>query len=202
MNKKLIMLTLTAVLLVSAFFIGIHLLSTAPENEEVPSPTSSPTATPSSTPTLTPTPSGEYLHYRTSCEGGAETKAFLVNSQLYYGVYEENITRPGYGTNSTWCTANAGDPCVIISGTIRNDYDKDYYFAITADVYNSKGEIIGPFGSEWPILTSSAPMPGFTVAHVHSGAVGSFEMQIKYDAEDIVSYTLFLAWQPTEIHPP
>lgn len=31
-----------------------------------------------------------------------------------------------------------GDPCVIINGTFRNDYDKDYYFSITADVYNSK----------------------------------------------------------------
>ena len=95
-----------------------------------------------------------------------------------------------------WCTVNAGDPCVIINGTIRNDYDKYYFFAITADVYNSKGETIGP------ILTSHASKPGFTVTYAHRGAKAFFEIQIKYDAKDIVNYTLFLAWQPTEIPPP
>jgi len=172
MSKKLIILVLTAVLVVSAFFIAAQLLSTTPEN-------------------------GEYLHYRANNQGGAETKAFLLNSQLSYGVYEETITRPDNCTEgSMWCTANAGDPCVIINGTIRNYYDKDYFFAITADAYNSEGETIGP------ILTESAPMPGFTVTYANSGAEAFFEIQIKYDAKDIVNYTLFLAWQPTEMPPP
>jgi len=205
MSKKLITLALTAVFIIAAFLVAAQLLSTAPENGGVPTPTPSPTPTPTPSltstpsPTATPTPSGEqqeneaYLHYRTSYEGGAETKAFLVDSQLYYGVYEENITRPGL--SESWCTANAGDPCVVISGTIRNDYDKDYWFAITGDVYNSKGESIGP------ILTEHSPHPGFTVTYADSGAVESFEMRIKYDAKDIVRYDLFLAWQPTEIPP-
>lgn len=172
MNKKLITLVLTAVFIIVAFFVGAQLLSTTPEN-------------------------GEYLHYRTNYLGGAETKAFLLNSQLSYGVYKENIMIPAHCTEgSMWCTANAGDPCVIINGTIRNHYCEDYWFVTTADVYNSKGETIGP------ILTSHAFKPGITVTHADSGAKAFFEIQIKYDAKDIVSYNLFLGSQPNEIPPP
>ena len=132
---------------------------------------------------------GEYLHYTPDYQGGAETRVVLVDSQLYYGVYNESFTRSGSDS------INKGDPCVIINGTIRSDYDADYYFCITADVYNSKGEKIGP------ILTINSPVPGFTVAKVNKGAVGFFEIQIKYDRKDIVSYDLFVAFEPTETPP-
>ena len=68
---------------------------------------------------------GEYLHYPADYQGGVETKVFLVDSQLHYSVYNESFTRSG-ATGSY--SINKGDPCVIINGTIRNDYDQDYYF--------------------------------------------------------------------------
>jgi len=172
MNKKLITLTLTAVFLILIFFIAIQLLS--PASVKQPK-------------------NGEYLHYPTDYQGGVETKVFLVDSQLHYGIYNESFTRSGA---AGFYSINKGDPCVIINGTIRNDYDEDYYFGITADVYNSKGEKIGP------ILTINSPQPSFTVEKVNSDAVGVFEIQIKYDGKDIVSYDLFIAFEPTETPPP
>ena len=172
MNKKLITLTLTAVFLILIFFIAIQLLSTASVKQPK---------------------NGEYLHYPTDYQGGVETKVFLVDSQLHYGVYNESFTRSGA---AGFYSINKGDLCVIINGTIRNDYDEDYYFGITADVYNSKGEKIVP------ILTINSPQPGFAVEKVNSDAVGVFKIQIKYDGKDIVSYDLFIAFEPTETPPP
>jgi hypothetical protein len=172
LNKKLIILTLTVVLLILIFFIATQLPSTISVKQPK---------------------NGEYLHYTTDYQGGVETKVFLVDSQLHYGVYNESFTRSGA---TGFYSINKGDPCVIINGTIRNDYDEDYYFCITADVYNSKGEKIEP------ILTINSPQPSFTVAKVNSDAVDVFEIQIKYDGKDIVSYDLFIAFEPTETPPP
>jgi len=172
LNRKLIILTLTVCFLILISFIATQLPSTIlvrqPKN-------------------------GEYLHYPTDYQDGVETKVFLVDSQLHYGFYNESFTRSG-ATGSY--SVNKGDPCVIINGTIRNDYDEDYYFCITADVFNSKGEKIEL------ILTINSPQPGFTITKVKSDAVGVFEMQIKYDGKDIVSYDLFVAFEPTDTPPP
>jgi hypothetical protein len=135
----------------------------------------------------------EYLNFTSDYQGGAETKVYLVNSTLFYGVYEESFTR--WGATGFYSIAN-GDPCVIINGTIRNDYEKDYYFCITADVTNSKGEKIEP------ILTIDSPHPGFTIAYAEKDANGNFKIQIKYDAKDIMDYELFVAFEPYETPPP
>ncbi|MFA5571583.1 MAG: hypothetical protein WC046_00160 [Candidatus Bathyarchaeia archaeon] len=37
-----------------------------------------------------------------------------------------------------------GYPCIVINGTIQNDYDKDYYFGINANVYKFDGYRIEP----------------------------------------------------------
>jgi hypothetical protein len=172
LNKKPIILTLIVVFLIIIFSIATQ-----------PPPTIS----------VKQPKNGVYLHYPTDYQGGVETKVFLVDSQLHYGVYNVSFARSGAaGFNSI----NKGDSCVIINGTIRNDYDEDYYFGITADVYNSKGEKIEP------ILTINSPQLGFTVAKVNSGAVDVFEIQIKYDGKDIASYDLFIAFEPSETPPP
>jgi hypothetical protein len=172
LNKKLIIATLTGAFLILIFFIATQ---------------------PPSTISVKQPKNGEYLHYPADYQGGVETKVFLVDSQLHYGVYNESFTRSGAAGSYS---INEGDPCIIITGTIRNDYDKEYYFCITADVYNSKGEKIEP------VLTINSPQPGFTVEKVNSAAVGFFEIQIKHDAKDIVSYDLFIAFEPTETPPP
>jgi hypothetical protein len=137
--------------------------------------------------------SGVYLHFPSDYQGGAETMAYLIDSQLYYGNYNQSFTRSG-ATGSY--SINNGDACVIINGTIRNDYSKDYYFSITANVYNSTNQKVGP------ILTADSPQPGFTVTKVSSNSTGTFEIQIRYDGKDITSYALLLAFEPTETAPP
>ncbi len=133
-----------------------------------------------------------YLHFPSDYQGGAETKAYLIDSQLYYGTYNQSFTRSG-ATGAY--SINNGDACVIINGTVRNDYSKDYYFSITANVYNSTNQKIGP------ILTADSPQPGFTITKVSSNSTGTFEIQIPYDRKDIVNYDLLLAFEPTE-NPP
>ncbi len=170
MNKELVILTLTVVFLI--FFVTIQLLSTA----SVKQPRN-----------------GEYLHYLPDYQGGVETKVFLVDSELHYGVYNESFTRSGAAGSYS---INKGDPCVIINGTIGNDYDEDYYFGITADVYNSKGEKIGP------ILTVNSPQPGFTLEKVKSDAVSVFRYKLNM-METTLRVTIFLLRSnPLRLHRP
>jgi len=133
-------------------------------------------------------PEGEYMHFREDWRGGEETRVLLIDSRLYYGVYEESFHRTGYSVEK-------GDPCIIINGTIRNDYDKGYYFCITADVYNSKGEKVEP------ILTIHSPVPYFTVAYAKRGSAGVFVIQIPYEGKDVEGYRLWIIYNPMETPP-
>ncbi len=132
-----------------------------------------------------------YIHY-TEKEGGAQSKLYLVNSELYYGTYNDTFTYSGVIGNYQ---INQGDPCVIINGTVRNDYDGNYYFSITADVYNSTGEKIVP------ILDRTSPLPGITVTRINSTSTGYFELKIKYPSKDITDYNILLWFEPTDIPP-
>jgi len=134
-----------------------------------------------------------YLHFPSNYQGGDESKAYLLASQLYYGVYNESFSRSGATGDYS---VNKGDPCIVINGTIRNDYDRDHYFAITANVYNAAGEKIEP------ILTSNSPQPGFAIVQINKGSMGFFELQLRYDGTDISNYDLFLAFEPSEVPPP
>jgi len=128
---------------------------------------------------------GEHLHYRE----GEETKVFLIDSYARYGAYYRDIYLPS-------SSAKRGDPCVIINGTIRNDYDKDYFIPLSADLFNSRGEEVGT------VISYNAPLPGFTVVYAKSGCTTLFEIYVKYDGEnDIVHYDIFVEYPPTESPP-
>jgi hypothetical protein len=134
-----------------------------------------------------------YLHFPSSYQDGAQTKAYLIDSQLYYGTYNESFSR--FGATGDY-SINKGDPCIIINGTIRNDYDKDLYFAITANVYNTAGDKIEP------VLTVNSPHPGFALVKIDKDSTGFFELQIKYEGKDIAINELFIAFEPSEVPPP
>ena len=152
-----------------------------------PSPKTTP-ATPSHEQSPIPSPKGgEYLYFR----GGEKTKVFLINSNMKYGTYDEDIFWPPWPNYS----AKKGDPCVIINGTIRNEYDKDYFICLTADIYNTKGEKVGT-------VITYATKPVFTVVHAKSNGISPFEIHIKYDKKDIIGYDIFVAFEPSEIPPP
>lgn len=120
------------------------------------------------------------------------SKVCLIDSHLSYGVLDQNITVPIKGRS-----ANVGDPIVIVTGNIRNDYDRGYYFAITGDLYTSEGERL-----RGPDYILDHPMGEFTVTYVPANGFGTFELHFKYEKQDIANYTLCLAMEPQENPPP
>ncbi len=137
------------------------------------------------------TPTETYLTFR----NGTESQLYLLSSYLSYGVFEENITIPLKGRS-----VNAGDPAVIIRGQFISRYDRDYYFAITGDLYNSKGEKLE--GAEHIF---DLPTGEFTVTSLSSppdDVLGIFELHFKYDGQDIEHYDLYLYMEPLDKPPP
>ncbi|MEM0203041.1 MAG: hypothetical protein QXO16_05215 [Archaeoglobaceae archaeon] len=124
---------------------------------------------------------GEYLYFK-----GRESKIFLINSSMSYGTYG-SVSWP-------WASAKKGDRCVVIGGTVRNDYDRDLWLCLTAEIYNTKGEKVGV------VLLPNYPK-GFTVVHVKSNDTSGFEIYIKYDKRDVADYKVYLTCV-SEIPPP
>ena len=157
----------------------------APTPAITPSPKTTP-ATPSHEQSPIPSPKGgEYLYFR----GGEKTKVFLIESNMRYGTYDGNIFWPEYSVKK-------GDPCVIINGRIRNDYDKGYFISLTADICNIQGEKVGT------VVCPSGPKPFVEVVYAKSNSTAPFEIHIKYDKRDIIGYDIFVAFEPSEIPPP
>jgi len=125
----------------------------APTPAITPSPKTTP-ATPSHEQSPIPSPKGgEYLYFR----GGEKTKVFLIESNMRYGTYDGNIFWPEYSVKK-------GDPCVIINGRIRNDYDKGYFISLTADICNIQGEKVGT------VVCPSGPKPFVEVVYAKSNS--------------------------------
>lgn len=128
--------------------------------------------------------------YLCLAEGG-ETRVFLIDSNIKYDYYREDVW---WGPDG----AKKGDPCVIVYGTIRNDYPEDYFISLTANIYNLTGEKVGK------IVHPGGPymLAHFVVVYAESGGTAAFEIPIKYGEKDIIRYEVFLAFEPTEIPPP
>ena len=139
---------------------------------------------PYSSPEPTPTPrmDGPVLLF----ENGTESKLYLVSSSLSYEISEVDRTIPIKGR-----IVNVGDSLVVISGEVINNYDKDYYFAISGDLFTSEGEKLA--GIDYIV---NEPVGEFAVLQVPSFELEMFELFFKYDGKDIESYDLYLALEP------
>lgn len=116
MNKKLLLLL---IITMGICVVVIDYFATRPPLYSPPRIILHPTQT---------TPPNTYLHYQNE----SKTNVFLVDSQLSYGVYEQSFTRISGQRFST----HTGDLCIIINGTIQNEYHQDYYFCLDAKVLN------------------------------------------------------------------
>ena len=116
-------------------------------------------------------------------ENGSESNLYLVNSSLSYEFSEVDLYIPIKGR-----TLNIGDFMVVIAGEVINKHDRDYYFAISGDLFTSEGEKL-----EGMDCLMNEPVGEFTVLHLSSFEHGFFELFFKYDGQDIKSYDLFLA---------
>ena len=124
-------------------------------------------------------------------ENGSESNLYLVNSSLSYEFSEVDLYIPIKGR-----TLNIGDAVVVITGEVLNNYDGDYYFAISGDLFTFEGEKL-----EGTDYLMNGPVGEFTVLHVPSSSYGVFELFFKYDGQDVESYDLFLALEPQDSPP-
>lgn len=178
-NKTIVGLIAIIAIVVVAVFTGCIETPSLPTPTPTPSPTSSPT--PGEKAPLIWTPQeGEYLSFGR----GNKTKMVLVGSHFRYGVLPPEIVSIGcpvpYQPSTARPTFNPGDACVIINGTIRNEYDKDYFICLSARIYNLKGRRVGYM---------KCP---FDVIHVRRGDTEPFKLHIRHDRQDIVRYDLFV----------
>ena len=179
MDKKLVGSFLITVIAI-VFTVSLsYYTSTQSDQNSVPYPTP--------TPTLTPRMDNRVLLF----ENGSESNLYLVNSSLSYEFSEVDLYIPIKGR-----TLNVGDAVVAITGEVLNNYDTDYYFAISGDLFTSKGEKL-----EGIDYLMNKPVGEFTVLLVSSFDHSVFELFFKYDGQDIESYVLFLALEPQDSPP-
>jgi hypothetical protein len=131
-------------------------------------------------------PQGQYL----SLPDGSKSSIFLVESELEYGSYEQDV----YHLKKD--APKKGDPAAIIRGTVRSDYQEDFYIGLSADVYDSEGQKLGV------VVSPSAPLEGFAVLFVHSGNITPFRLHVPYEGTDVASYHVFLGVAPSDFPPP
>lgn len=133
-------------------------------------------------------PEGEYLLFR----DGSQSSIFLIQSEFSYGVFNQDFPYQLPGK----IYPQKGDPAVIIQGTLRNDYQEDSWFGLSADVYNSDGQKVGN------VVSSFLPMETCVVLFAPRGSVTPFEIYVNYDGTDITKYQLFLCIGPVDQPPP
>jgi hypothetical protein len=70
--------------------------------------------------------------------------------------------------------ANPGDPGIMISGVLKNEYDKDYWICLSAGAYDSDEKFLG--GS-----TDSGPVCGIISRYIERNKTENFELHLKYN---------------------
>jgi hypothetical protein len=191
-----------AIVIICLVAIGLYVFMNNSTSTGTPATGTLPAATPHNNAT-TGRPQAELASNVTGPAGGnylnltegTATKIFLINSGIRYGTFDEDVNWPpapgGY-------LAKTGDPCIIVNGTIRNDYDADYYIGLTANAYNSSGEKAGTIVN----VGGSHPWFAFTTTHTQSKGTDTFQIYIKYNGTDIKSYDIYAAFMPGPSPPP
>lgn len=115
-------------------------------------------------------------------------KTKLLDYYLNYTTLEEKdiCGRPGD-------PARAGDAGIVIRGTLKNEYDKDYYIFLSAEAYDSKGNLLGR-------SLDSGPICGMIAPYVISNKSEKFELHLKY--YDTISKINLFSGGISEIPPP
>ncbi len=125
-----------------------------------------------------------------SFPNGSLSKIYLVNSRAEYGNYDHDIRSPPL-------TIKQGEPCVVVTGTIRSDYDRDYWMGLKVQLYNVSGYKVGT------VTDLTVPFKDVIIVNTKSNVTRSFEIYVKYDNKDVSRYDIYLGNnQPmTKPHP-
>lgn len=116
------------------------------------------------------------------------TKIALLNSSMSYAK-SDKTEKDIFGDT----IVNEGDQYILINGTIRNDYDKDYFIWLYGSIYNESGERIGYTRHNKFWGKYNAPY-----IHLNKSSTTSFEMRIIYNKTDVSSYVIYLPTTPKE----
>jgi hypothetical protein len=119
-----------------------------------------------------------------SQHGGNLTRLCLVNSSLYYVASEKDYN--GTAGTSFGKFVETGEPIIVINGTVRNDYDQDYYFFLEAYLYNASGGRVGDI--QYSYTTPGGF--GFRVIFAPNHSTALFEIMLKYNKTDVASYVI------------
>jgi hypothetical protein len=106
------------------------------------------------------------------------SKIYLINSTANYGTYSRDE-----GLMPGSVEVHAGDPCVIIKGTLRNDYNISSYIDLSAQLYNANGEPVGR------VLTD-VPTHNAGQVYAESNSTVDFSFTVQYDKKDVSRYEL------------
>ena len=133
-----------------------------------------------------PPTSPYYLSYypnHTTYHGNV-TKVLLLDSKLKYGVYDRDWYFSLCGP------VKKGEPCVIITVTIRNDYTEEwpngYFISLTAYLYNKEGKRVGT------VMTPNNMHCGYAETSLNNGETGSLDIYVYYNRQDIDHYELYV----------
>ena len=95
-----------------------------------------------------------------------DAKILLLNYSLNYTILKnEDICLP--------YTANPGDSGILIRGTLKNKYDKDYWIILSASAYDSTENLLGR-------SLDSGPICGIIARYLKSNETENFELHLKY----------------------
>jgi len=174
--KRLVLLVALAVVLVS--ILGLHYLFASSNTSNIEGPSSG------------------YLTYPL---GEEETMIFLVSTDNpRYGFYNWSYTGYGYGAE-----INEGDPCFIITVTVRNDYTKDpiwtdedspsgmynNHVKLTAHLYNQQGRV-DAVDVTYPINS----LHGGHVFKIEPEETHSVTLYLATDCKDIDRYEIYVTY--------
>jgi hypothetical protein len=110
---------------------------------------------------------------------------YLINSTASYGTYSQDE-----GLIPGSVEVHAGDPCVIISGTLRNDYNRSYWLGLSAQLYDANGNPVGKVITDVPTHYAGQ-------VYAESNSTVNFSFTVQYDKKDVSRYELSAWLAPT-----
>jgi hypothetical protein len=113
------------------------------------------------------------------------SKIYLINSTASYGKYSQDE-----GLIPGSVEVHAGDPCVIINGALRNDYNSSYWIGLSAQLYDANGKPVGKVLTDVPTHYAGQ-------AYAESNSTVYFSFTVQYDKKDVSRYDLSAWLAPT-----
>jgi hypothetical protein len=120
---------------------------------------------------------------------GTTSKIYLINSNATYGTFEEDI----YNGLAENYTVKKGDPCVILDGTIRSDYDDFQVVLLTAQLFDKNEQQVGAVAMSF--LPYEQNFPALVNKSINNGTA-RFKLFIKYDIKDVKNYEIYVQGMP------